>query len=127
MAELIEHRQRERVRREILRSLSSISVGDPKAVPLLIRLDEIGTHESVEMPIEAVSQQVMSEKAPGREYFIVRFEKIPEPWRTRFAEASRGSTQPMEGIIYERDWYKFLRLWQQEMSIVTAHQNAHQS
>lgn len=41
---------------------------------------------------------------------IVRPSDIPEPWATRFAVASYGSTRAIGGY-YARDWDKFLGLW----------------
>lgn len=41
---------------------------------------------------------------------LVRPADIPEPWATRFDEASFGSTRATGGY-YARDWEKFLSLW----------------
>lgn len=41
---------------------------------------------------------------------LVRPADIPEPWATRFDEASFGSTRATGGY-YARDWEKFLNLW----------------
>lgn len=41
---------------------------------------------------------------------LVRLADIPEPWATRFDEASYGSTRAMGGY-FARDWEKFLSLW----------------
>jgi len=41
---------------------------------------------------------------------LVRFADIPEPWATRFDEASYGSTRLLDGY-FARDWDKFISLW----------------
>ncbi|WP_312723457.1 hypothetical protein [Stutzerimonas nitrititolerans] len=41
---------------------------------------------------------------------LVRLADIPEPWATRFDEASYGSTRLLDGH-FARDWEKFLSLW----------------
>ena len=41
---------------------------------------------------------------------LVRLADIPEPWATRFDEASYGSTRLLDGY-FAHDWDKFLSLW----------------
>lgn len=48
---------------------------------------------------------------------LVRLADIPEPWATRFDEASYGSTRAMGGY-FARDWEKFLSLWSGEAEII---------
>jgi hypothetical protein len=52
-------------------------------------------------------------------HFIVVLDE-PEPWKTRFEEASTGSTRLRQGC-YARDWRRFLRLWTAELQHLAAH------
>jgi hypothetical protein len=56
----------------------------------------------------------------GSHFVVVLDEHIPEPWKTRFEEASTGSTRLRQGS-YARDWRRFLRLWIAEMQHLAAH------
>ncbi len=59
----------------------------------------------------------------GSHYVVVLDQDIPEPWKSRFEEASYGSTRLKQGF-YARDWRRFLHLWECEMKHLDAHRTA---
>jgi hypothetical protein len=122
--------QRERKRRYALWDLERLHPGSDRAIKYLAILDEI-EREDRDDPIgdaAAMSVDELRECVPeteikevsGSHFVVVLDEHIPEPWKTRFEEASTGSTRLHQGC-YARDWRRFLRLWAVEMQHLAAH------
>lgn len=57
--------------------------------------------------------QVRDRVSPAQERHV-KPEEIPEPWRERFLQASRGSTISADGHPID-DWHYFLQLWDKEI------------
>ncbi|MFU6844179.1 hypothetical protein ACM77K_03615 [Pseudomonas aeruginosa] len=103
---------REEARRQALWSLGADErKADAVATLLTIwKLDRdypLGT--AAGLSTECVENLVPITPDPGGTQ-LVRPVDIPEPWATRFAVASYGSTRVLDGY-YARDWEKFLSLW----------------
>ena len=122
--------QRERKRRYALWDLERLQPGSDRAIQYLAILDEIERQDrddpigdaaamSVEELRECVPETEIVEVS-GSHFVVVLDEHIPEPWKTRFEEASTGSTRLRQGC-YARDWRRFLRLWTAEMHNLAAH------
>jgi hypothetical protein len=122
--------QRERKRRYALWDLESLQPGSDQAIQLLTVLDAI-EQEDRDDPIgdgAAMTVDELRESVPeteivevsGSHFVVVLDEHIPEPWKTRFQEASTGSTRLRQGC-YAVDWRRFLRLWTAEMQHLAAH------
>ncbi len=75
------------------------------------------------MSVEELQERVPETEivgVSGSHFLVVLDEHIPEPWKTRFEEASTGSTRLRQGC-YAGDWRRFLRLWTAEMQHLAAH------
>ncbi|WP_350647107.1 hypothetical protein [Pseudomonas sp. HY13-MNA-CIBAN-0226] len=111
--------QRERKRRYALWDLEKLQTGSDRAIQYLAILDEIERQDRDDPIGDAVATSVdeLRELVPeteivgvsGSHFVIVLDEHIPEPWKSRFEEASTGSTRLRQGC-YARDWHRFLRL-----------------
>jgi hypothetical protein len=122
--------QRERKRRYALWDLEKLQPGADRAIQYLAILDEIEREDRDDPIGDAVAMSVdeLRECVPeteikevsGSHFVVVLDEHIPEPWKTRFEEASTGSTRLRQGC-YARDWRRFLRLWTVEMQQLAAH------
>jgi hypothetical protein len=122
--------QRERRRRYALWDLERLQPGSDRAMQYLAILDEIEREDRDDPIGDAVAMSVdeLRECVPeteikevsGSHFVVVLDEHIPEPWKTRFEEASTGSTRLRQGC-YARDWHRFLRLWTAEMQHLAAH------
>jgi hypothetical protein len=122
--------QRERKRRYALWDLERLQPGSEQAKPYLAVLDEIDRQDRDDPIGDAVAMSVeeLRERVPeteivgvsGSHFVVLLDEHIPEPWKTRFEEASTGSTRLRQGC-YARDWRRFLRLWTAEMQHLAAH------
>lgn len=122
--------QRERKRRYALWDLERLHPGSDRAIEYLAILDEIERQDRDDPIGDAVAMSVdeLREHVPeteidgvsGSHFVVVLDEHIPEPWKTRFEEASTGSTRLRQGC-YARDWHRFLRLWTAEMQHLAAH------
>ena len=122
--------QRERKRRYALWDLERLQPGSDRAIQYLVILDEIEREDRDDPIGDAVAMSVdeLRECVPeteikevsGSHVVVVLDEHIPEPWKTRFEEASIGSTRLRQGC-YARDWRRFLRLWTVEMQHLAAH------
>jgi hypothetical protein len=122
--------QRERKRRYALSDLERLQPGSDRAIQYLAILDEIEREDrddpigdAVAMSIEELRECVPETEivgVSGSHFVVVLDEHIPEPWKTRFEEASTGSTRLCQGC-YARDWRRFLRLWAVEMQNLAAH------
>lgn len=122
--------QRERKRRYALWDLERLQPGSDRAIQYLAILDEIERQDRDDPIGDAVAMSVeeLRERVPeteivgvsGSHFVVVLDEHIPEPWKTRFEEASTGSTRLRPGS-YARDWHRFLRLWTHEMQHLAAH------
>jgi hypothetical protein len=122
--------QRERKRRYALWELERLHSGSDRAFQYLAILDEIERQDRDEPIGDAVAMSVyeLRESVPeteivgvsGSHFVIVLDEHIPEPWKTRFEEASTGSTRLQQGC-YAIDWRRFLRLWTAEMQHLAEH------
>lgn len=125
--------QRERKRRYALWDLEGPQPGSDQAIRLLAILDEIEREErddpigdAVAMSVEELQEYVPETEivgVSGSQFVVVLDDHIPEPWKTRFEEASIGSTRLRQGC-YARDWRRFLRLWSAEMQHLAAHRDA---
>ncbi|MHC8386493.1 hypothetical protein ACYZTM_00095 [Pseudomonas sp. MDT2-39-1] len=125
--------QRERKRRYALWDLERLQPGSEQAKPYLAVLDEIDRQDrddpigdAVAMLVEELRESVPEteiEGVSGSHFVVVLDEHIPEPWKTRFEEASTGSTRLRQGC-YATDWRRFLRLWTAEMQHLAAHRDA---
>ncbi len=102
---------RERARRKALWSLGAPErQAEAEAILLMIwKLDRdypLGSAAGLSIEeVESLVRITMSDSTP-----LVRLADIPEPWATRFDEASYGSTRLLDGY-FARDWEKFLSLW----------------
>ena len=122
--------RRERKRRYAFWDLERLQPGSDRAIQYLAILDEVEREDRDDPIDEAVTMSVeeLRERVPeteivgvsGSHFVVVLDEHIPEPWRTRFEEASTGSTRLRQGC-YARDWRRFLRLWSAEMQHLAAH------
>lgn len=122
--------RRERRRRYALWDLEKLQPGSDRAIQYLAILDEVEREDRDDPIGDAVAMSVDEllkivpeteiEAASGSLFIVVLDEHIPEPWRTRFEEASTGSTRLRQGC-YARDWRRFLRLWAHEMQRLAAH------
>jgi hypothetical protein len=122
--------QRERRRRYALWDLEKLQPGSDRAIQYLAILDDIERRDREEPIGEAWAMSIDElrvhapeteiEGASGSHFVVVLDEHIPEPWKTRFEEASTGSTRLRQGS-YARDWRRFLRLWTAEMQHLAAH------
>jgi hypothetical protein len=102
---------RERARRKALLSLGAHDrKTDAEATLLAIwKLDRnYPLGDAADLSAEEVESLVPITMTGGTQ--LVRPADIPEPWATRFDEASFGSTRATGGY-YARDWEKFLNLW----------------
>jgi hypothetical protein len=121
---------RERKRRRALWELERQQPGSDQAKPHLAILEDIERRdredpigEAWAMSIDELREHVPETEILGRDghhFVVVLDEHIPEPWKTRFEEASTGSTRLRQGS-YARDWRRFLRLWTAEMQHLAAH------
>jgi len=122
--------QRERKRRYALWDLEKLRPGSDRAIQYLAILDEIERQDrddpigdAVTMSVEELQECVPETEiveVSGSHFVVVLDEHIPEPWKTRFQEASTGSTRLRQGC-YAKDWRRFLRLWTAEMQHLVAH------
>lgn len=122
--------QRERKRRYALWDLERLHHGSDRANEYLAILDEIERQDrddpigdAVAMSIEELRECVPEteiEGVSGSHFVVVLDEHIPQPWKTRFEEASTGSTRLRQGS-HAKDWRRFLRLWAVEMQNLAAH------
>jgi hypothetical protein len=121
--------QRERKRRYALWDLEKLQPGSDRAIQYLAILDEIERQDrdgpigdALSMSVDELRACVPETEIEGvsGHFVVVLDEHIPEPWKTRFEEASTGSTRLLEGC-YARDWRRFLRLWTAEMQHLAAH------
>ncbi|RON42283.1 hypothetical protein BK664_01465 [Pseudomonas brassicacearum] len=122
--------QRERKRRYALWDLERLHPGSDRAIEYLAILDEIERQDhddpigdAVTMSVDELRECVPEteiEGVSGSHCVVVLDEHIPEPWKTRFEEASTGSTRLRQGS-YAGDWRRFLRLWEREMQHLAAH------
>ncbi|MFL1526209.1 hypothetical protein [Pseudomonas sp. O230] len=122
--------QRERKGRYAIWDLGRLQPGSDRAIQYLAILDEIERQDRDDPIGDAVAMSVdqLRECVPeteivgvsGSHFVVVLDEHIPEPWKTRFEEASTGSTRLREGS-YAGDWRRFLRLWDQQMQHLAAH------
>lgn len=125
--------KRERKRRYALWDLERLQPGSEQAKPYLAVLDEVDNQDrddpigdAVAMSVEELRARVPEteiEGVSGSHFVVVLDEHILEPWKTRFEEASTGSTRLRQGF-YARDWRRFLRLWTAEMQHLAAHRDA---
>jgi hypothetical protein len=126
---------RERNRRYALWELVRLNPGSDQAKPHLAILDDIERRDRDEpigeawaMSIDELREHVPETEILGREGFhfvIVLDQDIPELWKSRFVEASSGSTRLIQGS-FARDWRKFLHLWEFEMKHIEAHRSIKQ-
>jgi hypothetical protein len=122
--------QRERKRRYALWDLERLQPGSDRAIQYLAILDKIERQdrddpigEAAAMSVEKLQECVPETEiagVSGSHFVVVLDEHIPEPWKTRFEEASTGSTRLRQGS-YATDWRRFLRLWTFEMRHLAAH------
>ena len=127
--------RRERRRRYALWDLARLQPGSDQATQYLAITDEVEREDrddpigdAVAMSVEELLESVPSteiEAASGSFFIVVLDEHIPEPWKTRFEEASTGSTRLRQGC-YARDWRRFLNLWAHEMQHLAAHREMRQ-
>ncbi|MBD8100412.1 hypothetical protein IFR08_17595 [Pseudomonas fluorescens] len=121
-------REREKIRRRALWTLSDLLPGDPKAIPVVSVLDDIDRQDEADIlmtpvvKVEALRRFVVTEFHSSN-LQIVRDVSIPEPWRERFLQASIGSTRPEAGS-YLHDLEKFINLWTQENQHLEEHRSA---
>ncbi|MBD8148245.1 hypothetical protein IFT37_20160 [Pseudomonas fluorescens] len=121
-------REREKIRRRALWTLSDLLPGDPKAIPVVSVLDDIDRQDEADIlmtpvvKVEALRRFVVTEFHSSN-LQIVRDVSIPEPWRERFLQASIGSTR-LEAGPYLHDLEKFINLWTQENQHLEEHRSA---
>lgn len=91
---------RETSRRKALWTLAHLPPGDPKAVAVIQVLDEIAVKTSNRLTIPFRPNEfrnVIETEARSNELQIIHEARIPQHWRERFLQASRGSTRRVEG------------------------------
>lgn len=121
-------RDREKLRRKALWTLSHLQPGDPKAIPVVSVLDDIEHQDETDplmtdvVKVELLPSLVTAEPH-SNDLKIVREVSIPEPWRERFLQASIGSTR-LEAGPFLHDFEKFIDLWIQENQHLEAHRSA---
>lgn len=121
-------RDREKLRRKAVWTLSHLRPGDPKAIPVVSVLDDIEHQDDADtlvtrvVKVEALRSLVITEFHSSN-LQIVREVSIPEPWRERFLQASIGSTR-LEAGPYLHDLEKFINLWTQENQHLEEHRSA---
>jgi len=109
---------REQTRRSAIRSLkSSFNFKDRQAalreLSAILQQDrEYPIGEAAHLSTAEVQALVPVTVVDGYVPYV-RDSDIPEPWATRFAVASVGSTRQLNGS-YVSDWHNFLILWDQE-------------
>lgn len=124
-----ELRALEITRRRTLWELASLSPGDPKAIKLLVILDDLDHQErnSASFTNKQLDLSELRDAVPIKRHHsgidIVLERDIPEPWRERLLQASVGSTRLPDGP-YARDWEKFLGEWESEMRHLALHRAA---
>ena len=121
-------RDREKLRRKALWTLSNLQPGDPEAIPVVCVLDDIEHQDEADTSLTEVAKVgelrnlvIIESRSSGLQ--IVREVSIPEPWRERFLQASIGSTRLVE-VPYLHDLQKFIDLWMQENRHLEAHRSA---
>lgn len=121
-------REREKLRRKVLWSISHLRPGDPKATPIVSMLDEIARQDEADRLLRDVAKLedlrdlvAIEQRSSGLQ--IVREGSIPEPWRERFLQASIGSTR-VEAGPFLNDFEKFINLWVQENQRLEAYRSA---
>lgn len=121
-----ELRQLEGARRRTLWAVTCLRPGDPTASDLLAILDDLDHQERngavpPDRPLEPI--EVRDSVPVGRHHSgidIVVELSIPQPWRERFLQASKGSTR-LTDRLYATDWQKFLVEWMSEMTHLEKH------
>jgi hypothetical protein len=117
---------RETSRRKALWTLAHLQPGDPKAVAVIQVLDDIAVQDEESandtVRINAL-RNVIETEARSNGLQIIREASIPQRWRERFLQASRGSTRHIEGP-YLHDFQKFITLWKRENDHLDAHRIA---
>ncbi|CAJ0557407.1 unnamed protein product, partial [Mesorhabditis spiculigera] len=108
--------QRERKRRYALWDLETLQPGSDRAIQCVAILDEVERQDRDDPIGDAAAMSVEElrvcvpeteiEGVSGSYSVVVLDEHIPEPWKTRFQEASAGSTRLRQGC-YARDWHRF--------------------
>ncbi|WP_454866875.1 hypothetical protein [Pseudomonas lini] len=108
---------RERKRRYAQWDLARLHPGSDQAKQHLAILDDIERRDREEpigeawaMSIDELREHVPETEILGMEgflYVVVLDQDIPEPWKSRFEEASYGSTRLKQGY-YARDWRRFV-------------------
>jgi hypothetical protein len=121
-------RDREKLRRKALGTLSLLHPGDPNAGPIIQVLENTARQDEADASIQsaiAISElrNVIEIQARTNGLKVVQELSIPEPWRERFFQASRGSTRHVNGP-YLHDLQKFIALWKQKMEHLNAHRSA---
>lgn len=121
-------REREKLRRKALWSLSHLRPGDPKATPIVSMLDEIARQDEADRLLRDVAKlEDLRDLVVTEPRWIglqtVREGSIPEPWRERFLQASIGSTR-VEAGPFLNDFEKFINLWTQENQRLEAYRSA---
>lgn len=109
---------RERARRKALWSLGAPErQAEAEATLLTIwKLDrDFPLGDAADLSVEEVESLVPITMAGGTP--LVRPVDIPEPWATRLAVASYGSTRLLDGY-FAHDWDKFLSLWPDEAETI---------
>jgi hypothetical protein len=102
-----------------VRAIQHLAILD--AIERQDRDDPIG--DAVAMSVEELRKRVSETEivgVSGSHFVVVLDENIPEPWSTRFEEASTWSTR-LRQDCYARDWNRFLRLWTAEIEHLAAH------
>lgn len=120
----IDLREREKLRRKALWTLSMLQPGDPKAKPVVDVLDDIDRQGARHKEAHVGELRLIVEteiRANGLQ--IVCEASIPQPWRERFLQASVGSTRHSDGP-YLHDLQKFIVMWKREMEHLQAHRIA---
>lgn len=121
-----EVRELEAARRKALWVLASLLPGDPKASEALAILDDLDHQErNVTVPPDTPLELVEArDSVPVNRHHsgidIVLELSIPQPWRERFLQASKGSTRLPDGL-YATYWQKFLVEWMSEMTHLEKH------
>lgn len=119
---------REKCRRKVLNTLRQAHHAKPiferiyRAMGWLKRLENLDAKHPIGPAAHMTAKQVY-ETVPATIDGRVRFQDIPEPWRTRWNAVGKPFTMSGSGPYYH-DFEHFLEMWELETNLETAEHHA---